>query len=80
MTTTTPTTDFTEGMQVRFKPGGELGTYRMFSDTLAPDGSVTLYGGDVDPGGYRQFRSIMPDRLQPEARPEVLRKIKRHAR
>lgn len=78
--TTETTSEFPEGMQVRLKPGeGELGTFRVYTDVLAADGSVTVYGGDVDPGGYRQFRSFMPDRLMAENRTEILRKLKRHA-
>mgnify|MGYP001023319426 CR=1 FL=1 len=74
------TSDFPKGTQVRLKPGeGELGTFCVFTDVLGKDGSVTVYGGDVDPGGYRSFRSFMPDRLTAEHRPEILRKLKRHA-
>lgn len=35
----------------------------MMRDDLNPDGSVHLYGGDLNPNGIRGFRDIMPGRL-----------------
>lgn len=85
MTKTTKTTTdkslpnpLVEGILVRLKPGNaDLGSYVLMTANPAPDGSLTLYGGDVDPGGYRRYRAVMPDRLQIEDRREVLAKRKR---
>lgn len=86
MTTTKLKTDkalpdpLEEGILVRLKPGNaDLGSYVLMSTVPAPDGSLTLYGGDVDPNGYRRYRSVMPDRLQIEDRREVLAKRKRQS-
>lgn len=66
------------GMLVRLRPGFEdRGTYVLMSIDPAPDGSLTLYGGDADPSGHRRYRSVMPDRLQVENRRDVLAKRKR---
>jgi len=63
------------GTLVRLRPGqADLGTYTVMSSDPAPDGSITLYGGDVDPNGHRRWRAVMPDRLQLEDRRDVLRK------
>lgn len=82
--TTKTTTDkslpdpLVEGMLVRLRPGNaDLGSYVLMSIDPAPDGSLTLYGGDVDPSGHRRYRSVMPDRLQIEDRREVLAKRRR---
>lgn len=32
------------------------------------DDSVTLWGGDADPGGYRSYRSIPPTKLKEDTR------------
>lgn len=67
-----------EGMLVRVRPGyGDAGTYVLMSVIPAADGSLTLYGGDIDPNGHRRYRSVMPERLQVEDRREVLAKRKR---
>lgn len=66
------------GMLVRLRPGNaDLGSYVLMSTAPGADGSLTLYGGDVDPNGHRRYRSVMPDRLQVEDRREVLAKRKR---
>lgn len=77
--TKTTTTEFRYGMQVRLNDGPELGTFVVMSNEPYADGSITLYGGDVDRGGYRKYRSIMPDRLKMEDRKEILRKLNRMA-
>jgi hypothetical protein len=64
-----------EGALVRIT--GDRGSYVVMSSALAPDGSVTLYGGDVDPNGHRSYRSVMPNRIVPEDRKTVLSKRKR---
>lgn len=64
------------GTLVRFK-SGDSGTYRVMDDKLAPDGSVRLYGGDVDPMGRRQSRAGRPENLVPEDRKDVLKRMKR---
>jgi hypothetical protein len=69
---------FTPGDQVRFKVGeGDLGTFRVMSPAVWVDGSIRMYGGDVDRNGYRGFRNAMPDRLMLENRKETLAKLKR---
>jgi hypothetical protein len=66
------------GLLVRLKPGNaDSGSYVLMSATPAPDGSLSLYGGDVDPNGHRRYRAVMPERLQIEDRREVLAKRKR---
>lgn len=66
------------GMLLRLRPGFEdRGTYVLMSIDPAPDGSLTLYGGDADPNGHRRYRSVMPDRLQVENRRDVIAKRKR---
>lgn len=79
---TTTTTDLPtvleEGLLLRMRPGnGDNGTYVLMSATPSTDGSLLLYGGDVDPSGHRRYRSIMPERLQMEDRREVLAKRRR---
>lgn len=64
------------GMLVKFRDGEDRGTYEVMSVTLSPDGSVSLYGGDLDPNGRRGYRAVMPERLMLEDRRNVL--IKRH--
>lgn len=44
---------------------GELGTYKLMSETPNKDGSLNLYGGS---GDYAQFRCVMPSRLFTENR------------
>jgi hypothetical protein len=56
---------------------GESGQFTVMSNHLAEDGSVSLYGGDVDPGGRRGSRAIMPSKLKEEDRSDVLRKLRR---
>jgi len=66
------------GILVRLRPGNDDGgSYVLMADTPAPDGSLSLYGGDVDPNGRRGYRAVMPERLQIEDRREVLAKRKR---
>jgi hypothetical protein len=77
-----PSTDLPEqleiGMLLRFRNlEGDRGTYALMSLTPGADGSLTLYGGDVDPGGHRCYRSVMPERLQLEDRKHILAKRQR---
>jgi len=52
----------------RVKIQGDRGTYIVKSADLGKDGSVLLYGGDMNPNGNQGFRSIMPNRLSPDKR------------
>ena len=58
-------------MKIEFKEGdrvtivGERGVYTVQKDQPNKDGSITLYGGDVNPNGNRGSRYIMPKRLKP---------------
>lgn len=79
---TKPTTDLPPileaGLLVRFRNlEGDRGTYVLMSEVPSADGSLTIYGGDIDPGGHRRYRSAMPDRLQLEDRKHVLAKRQR---
>jgi hypothetical protein len=66
------------GILVRLRPGhADNGSYVLMAVEPAPDGSLNIYGGDVDPNGHRRYRAVMPDRLQIEDRREVLAKRKR---
>ena len=47
---------------------GDRGTYKVMSTELNADGSVTLFGGDMDPGGRQSFRAVMPERLVSDKR------------
>lgn len=42
---------------------GERGQFTVQKDELNRDGSVHLYGGDLNPNGIRHFRDVMPGRL-----------------
>lgn len=44
---------------------GERGVYTVQKDEPNKDGSITLYGGDINPNGNRGSRYIMPKRLKP---------------
>jgi len=57
---------FEEGDRVMIK--GERGSFKVFRAEPGPDGSILLYGGDVNPNGNRRFRSIMPERLTTDKR------------
>lgn len=65
------------GTLVRLKGGEDRGTFEVMSSKPAPDGSISLYGGDADPNGHRCFRAIMPERLQLEDRKHILAKRNR---
>lgn len=52
---------FVKGTWVRIV--GSQGTFKVMSNLLNPDGSLTLYGGDKNPRGHRRYRAVMPDRL-----------------
>jgi hypothetical protein len=60
---TTMTTEFKAGDRVNIV--GERGVYTVQNDQPNKDGSITLYGGDVNPNGNRGSRYIMPKRLRP---------------
>lgn len=47
---------------------GERGQFTVYCDDLNRDGSVQLYGGDLNPNGIRNFRDIMPGRLSIDKR------------
>lgn len=47
---------------------GERGQFTVLRESLSSDGSVDLYGGDLNPNGVRNFRNVMPTRLQADKR------------
>ena len=59
-------TEFAHGDRVKIV--GERGTYKVCKDVYNKDGSVNLFGGDMDPNGVQGFRCIMPSRLQVDNR------------
>jgi hypothetical protein len=62
----TTTTETTFNIKDRVKITGENGFYWVYGNSQ--DGSVTLWGGDKDPNGYRSFRSVKPERLTLDTR------------
>ena len=52
----------------RVKIVGERGAYIVNRREPSKDGSILLYGGDVNPNGVRNFKSVMPHRLQADKR------------
>jgi hypothetical protein len=52
----------------RVKVVGERGAYVVHRSEPGKDGSILLYGGDVNPNGVRNYRSIMPARLERDKR------------
>lgn len=59
----TMTTEFKVGDRVNIV--GERGVYTVKKDEPNKDGSISLFGGDVNPNGNRGARYIMPNRLRP---------------
>ena len=57
---------FDKGDRVRVD--GERGTYKVYCEYLYPDGSVLLFGGDMDPNGVQYFRSVLATKLKPDPR------------
>lgn len=56
------TTDkFAKGDRVRIE--GERGTYKVNKDDPNSDGSISLFGGDMDPNGRQGHRAVLPSRL-----------------
>lgn len=44
----------------------EKGTvYKVYRAEPWKDGSILLYGGDINPNGMQGFRSVMPDDVVP---------------
>lgn len=54
---------YAKGDRVRIV--GDRGSFVVFRTEPSPDGSILLYGGDPNPNGVRNFRSVMPDRVVP---------------
>lgn len=50
----------------RVKIKAESGYYWVHG--YSADGSLTLWGGDADPNGYRCYRNIMPEDVKPDTR------------
>lgn len=50
----------------RVKIDSENGFYWVHG--YSADGSLTLWGGDADPNGYRCYRNIKPERLKADVR------------
>lgn len=59
-------TDWVKGDRVRI--AGERGTFKVWRTEPSKDGSLVLFGGDLDPGGTQSFRNIMPERLSVDKR------------
>lgn len=53
----------------KLKQAGDNGRFSFFKVMRVGGGVVTVYGGDLDPGGRRQFHSYTEERLAAEARP-----------
>lgn len=49
---------------------GRRGVYRVTD--VGPD-HITVYGGDLDPGGRRAYRTVTPDRLRPATKADAQR-------
>lgn len=47
---------------------GDRGSYVVQNDELGSDGSVLVFGGDMNPNGVRKFRSVMPHKLTVDKR------------
>lgn len=47
----------------RVRIAGERGTFKVWRTEPSPDGSIVLFGGDMDPNGTQSFRDVMPDQL-----------------
>lgn len=52
---------FEKGDRVRIT--NERGTYRIHRIEPNDDGSLLLFGGDVDPNGVQGFRAVKPEKL-----------------
>lgn len=60
------TIEFVKGDRVRI--AGERGTFKVHRTERNPDGSVSLFGGDMDPNGTQSFRDVFSERLSTDKR------------
>lgn len=62
----TQTIEWVKGDRVRIE--GERGAFKVWRTEPSKDGSLVLFGGDLDPGGTQSYRDIMPHRLTTDKR------------
>lgn len=73
---TTRAGELAPGSWFKLKMAGDDGTFSFFKlVTLHPGCHVSVYGGDLDPNGRRQWHSFTEARVVDEARPLTAREL-----